>query len=226
VVNLAWPGAISNDIAACFDDALGALPLKVVLVSLGHNDYCYSNNYAVRRELPEGRSAFELADRISPRAETGLVLWRVLSWNLLRSSPAGDRWHRVRDRTGRFRVYYQDDEELAVPAVPGSEMAAVTSNLAANVTRMARASRERGVRLVLVGYLHSFANGVLRDLARELDLPYVDNAVSDARELMTLVRDKDETGRVDRFHPNARGQARMRDNVLRKLEEIGLVARR
>ncbi|MDD5308238.1 MAG: hypothetical protein PHU25_13025 [Deltaproteobacteria bacterium] len=220
VLNLAWPGAISSDIAACFYEAMRTLRPVAVLANLGHNDYSYRSNYDVRGEAPRRSSPFEVGPRITPRAEPRLMLLRVL----FRDREMG-RWRTAVDRTGQAHVFFQDNEGEVPADWLATKERAITRELTDNVARMAGTCKERNARFVLVGYMDSIANATLQALAKDLDVPYVGNAIPDAGVRMGYVIPRMPTGRVDGFHPNVRGQVFIRDNVLRKLEELGLVPR-
>ena len=92
----------------------------------------------------------------------------------------------------------------------------------ANLADMVRLSRDAGARPVLVGvrlppnygpaYRDRF-RAVFRDLANELDVPLVPRIMAGVAEDPDLMLD-------DGIHPNARGHARMLDNVWPVLEPL------
>lgn len=116
------------------------------------------------------------------------------------------------------------EPELVVIALGGNDGLRGLSleAMRANLAEMIRLSRRAGARPVLVGvrlppnygpaYTERFRQ-VFQGLAAELDVPLVPKIMADVAEDRALMLD-------DGIHPNARGHARMLDNVWPVIEPL------
>jgi lysophospholipase L1-like esterase len=222
VLNLGWPHAISNDIAACLDDALRALRPAIVLVNAGHNDHAFQANYAVRGVRAPGESVFDLSASAGPRLGGPLIVPKLLSSFVSRLAGKRDPWRTKYDRAGRPRIVYRDTDQPVPPDWVATRELEIRRGLKQSLQHMAGACKERGIPFILVGYLNSAANEDLVEDARDLGIPLVDNGVPDGQVRQRLVVAQNR-GKVDGFHPNALGHALIRDNILRELEDLGIL---
>jgi lysophospholipase L1-like esterase len=166
VLNLGLPGINSHQVAQGFAHDLDQYRPEVVLLTVGANNVWSTTSAELQHENPAWYEGSRL-----------LRLWRLLRFRLrareLDPQPGGagvvTRWI---DREGR-------EIELSTGTGAQTGVERLREALSADIASMARAARERGVHLILVGYgvdrdMYTAPNAILAELAGSLELPLVE----------------------------------------------------
>jgi len=180
---------------------------QIVVLQAGHNQNAPGVLRALAGEITDPRVATIWMYINSTRTMRLLTLFYDYGFSLLKGSALLTN----EEAAGRPKIRIWGNL---------SGFALTKAETEANLKAIIHACVKKGVPLVLCDYFDSDANPLLRRLSAEYGLPFCENEMPPEKMTKEFKR---EYLWSDQWHPSERGYARMAMNLLRTMEESGLV---